>query len=210
MKRCRSPAATAGASPCSKTARCRAGAQTGKGSSATPRGTARAEKKSSCRRRRCLSGKLPQSQPAVSSPWSCKRTGPSSSGTPNGKGRYPSVVPELHEVVAIAAGTDFGLALLRNGTVKSWGTNRAGQLGDNSTEAATVPRTVPHQKELLRSPQEIKPAWFFCKAAPSRRGGTTKKATWATARTPAPKSAFANTASTNTSHVVATRSRSVD
>ena len=46
---------------------------------------------------------------------------------------------------AVAAGSDFGLALLENGMVMSWGTNDSGALGDGKTEteqpysAAPVP-----------------------------------------------------------------------
>ena len=36
----------------------------------------------------------------------------------------------LSGVTAIAAGYDFGLALLSNGTVMAWGNNSEGELGD--------------------------------------------------------------------------------
>ncbi len=39
----------------------------------------------------------------------------------------------LHEVVEVAAGADFSLALLRNGTVMAWGENVFGNLGDGGT-----------------------------------------------------------------------------
>jgi alpha-tubulin suppressor-like RCC1 family protein len=38
----------------------------------------------------------------------------------------------LREVVAVAAGQDFSLALLADGTVVAWGSNASGQLGDGS------------------------------------------------------------------------------
>ena len=45
-------------------------------------------------------------------------------------------------VTAISAGQDHGLALLGNGTVMAWGSNRNGQLGDGSTENSDVPVAV--------------------------------------------------------------------
>lgn len=43
---------------------------------------------------------------------------------------------------AIAAGGYFALALLQDGTVKAWGYNSAGQLGDGTTVTRTMPVTV--------------------------------------------------------------------
>jgi alpha-tubulin suppressor-like RCC1 family protein len=45
----------------------------------------------------------------------------------------PIEVPGLEHVVAIAAGAEFGLALLEGGTVKSWGDNELGKLGTGSS-----------------------------------------------------------------------------
>jgi alpha-tubulin suppressor-like RCC1 family protein len=41
----------------------------------------------------------------------------------------PQPVPGLSEVEAIAAGQNFSLALLKNGTVMAWGSNQSGELG---------------------------------------------------------------------------------
>lgn len=49
---------------------------------------------------------------------------------------------KLEDVVAIAAGGYHNLALLANGTVVSWGYNREGQLGDESTSNSDVPVQV--------------------------------------------------------------------
>jgi alpha-tubulin suppressor-like RCC1 family protein len=46
----------------------------------------------------------------------------------------PEETGPLKEVVAIAAGGNFALALLKNGTVVSWGADQLGQLGDGSKE----------------------------------------------------------------------------
>jgi alpha-tubulin suppressor-like RCC1 family protein len=45
----------------------------------------------------------------------------------------PVALSGLSDATAIAAGGNFGLALLSNGTVMAWGNNGAGQLGDGTT-----------------------------------------------------------------------------
>jgi alpha-tubulin suppressor-like RCC1 family protein len=45
----------------------------------------------------------------------------------------PVKVRKLQNIKAIAAGNDFNLALLSNGTVMAWGQNTAGQLGDGTS-----------------------------------------------------------------------------
>ncbi|MET7649633.1 hypothetical protein [Streptomyces sp. NPDC005486] len=60
--------------------------------------------------------------------------------TPN---RTPGTVRELSGVTAVAAGCTYSLALLSNGTVKAWGNNFSGQLGNGTTGApSTTPVTV--------------------------------------------------------------------
>jgi Regulator of chromosome condensation (RCC1) repeat/Subtilase family/IPT/TIG domain len=56
--------------------------------------------------------------------------------------RVPVPVHGLSEVVAIAAGTFQGLALLKDGTVMAWGGGQNGQLGDGADADATTPRPV--------------------------------------------------------------------
>lgn len=51
-------------------------------------------------------------------------------------------VPNLSNVIGIAAGGYHNLALISGGTVKSWGRNNNGQLGDNSTTNRTTPVNV--------------------------------------------------------------------
>jgi len=46
-------------------------------------------------------------------------------------------------VSAIAAGWGFSVALASNGTVRTWGTNWSGQLGDRTTTMRLTPVTVP-------------------------------------------------------------------
>ena len=59
--------------------------------------------------------------------------------------KLPLAVPGLTDVVAIAAGSGFSLALRADGTVMAWGWNFKGQLGDGSglTELAASPAPVP-------------------------------------------------------------------
>jgi alpha-tubulin suppressor-like RCC1 family protein len=54
----------------------------------------------------------------------------------------PTAIPGLSGVVAVSAGCNWGMALLRNGTVMAWGDNRSGQLGDGSTAASAMPVAV--------------------------------------------------------------------
>src|SRR5215472_12236013 len=48
----------------------------------------------------------------------------------------------LTNVIAVATGNEFFLALLRSGTVMSWGINNVGQLGDGTTTNRTAPVPV--------------------------------------------------------------------
>ncbi|MER8186927.1 hypothetical protein [Kitasatospora sp. NPDC094015] len=54
----------------------------------------------------------------------------------------PSLVAGLAGVEAIAAGGSHALALLKDGTVRAWGLNDKGQLGDGTTTDAKLPVTV--------------------------------------------------------------------
>jgi alpha-tubulin suppressor-like RCC1 family protein len=54
----------------------------------------------------------------------------------------PEEVAGLSEVSAISEGDSFSLALLKNGTVKAWGRNECGQLGDGTTVAKSTPTEV--------------------------------------------------------------------
>jgi alpha-tubulin suppressor-like RCC1 family protein len=54
----------------------------------------------------------------------------------------PVQVPDLGDVRAIAAGGTHSLALLKDGTVRAWGYNRTGQLGDGTTMNRDRPTLV--------------------------------------------------------------------
>jgi alpha-tubulin suppressor-like RCC1 family protein len=61
----------------------------------------------------------------------------------------PVRVPDLGEVIAISAGKSHSLALLKNGTVRAWGRNREGQLGDGTTANRDRPIAVPGLRDVV-------------------------------------------------------------
>lgn len=56
---------------------------------------------------------------------------------------YPVRIPDLGGVTAISAGGDHSLALLDDGTVRAWGQNRYGQVGDRTSTNRDRPVPVP-------------------------------------------------------------------
>ncbi|HUA10724.1 MAG TPA: immunoglobulin domain-containing protein [Solirubrobacteraceae bacterium] len=72
------------------------------------------------------------------------------SGTDVPSSDTPVTVSKLNFVKAIAAGTRNGMALLEDGTVRDWGSNEDGQLGDGSDEEGTssVPVKVSGLSEV--------------------------------------------------------------
>ena len=56
--------------------------------------------------------------------------------------RTPVAIGGMAEATAVAAGQEHSLALLRDGTVRAWGSNEFGRLGDGSEEGSAVPMTV--------------------------------------------------------------------
>ena len=55
---------------------------------------------------------------------------------------FPTQVPGLSDVAAIAAGSKFSLALLKDGSIRAWGENQYGQLGDGTTQNRLRPVAV--------------------------------------------------------------------
>jgi alpha-tubulin suppressor-like RCC1 family protein len=56
----------------------------------------------------------------------------------------PLLLPGLTEVTTIDAGDWHSMALLRDGTVKIWGDNQFGELGDGSTTNRLTPTAIPN------------------------------------------------------------------
>lgn len=54
----------------------------------------------------------------------------------------PTAVPGLSTVVQVSGGRESGAALLADGTVRTWGANNRGQLGDGTTTDSKTPVTV--------------------------------------------------------------------
>lgn len=67
----------------------------------------------------------------------------------------PIQVAGLNNVTAIAAGQRYTLALLSDGTLRAWGLNRDGQLGDGTTTS----RTTPVQVLNLNNVSSISAGW---------------------------------------------------
>jgi alpha-tubulin suppressor-like RCC1 family protein len=55
---------------------------------------------------------------------------------------FPVRIPGLNEVVAVAGGSAHSLALLKDGTIRAWGTNGSGQVGDGTTITRKMPVPV--------------------------------------------------------------------
>lgn len=75
--------------------------------------------------------------------WGANFNGQLGTGTKDSS-RVPVPVPALPtNTRRIAAGSNFALALLSDGTVLSWGDNFSGQLGDGTNEAHAIPARIP-------------------------------------------------------------------
>ncbi len=61
----------------------------------------------------------------------------------------PVVIPGLSGVRAIAAAGNHALALLENGTIESWGSNKYGQVGDGTTTEKDAPVAVTGITEAI-------------------------------------------------------------
>jgi alpha-tubulin suppressor-like RCC1 family protein len=61
----------------------------------------------------------------------------------------PVRIPGLTDVVAISTGDMHSLALLKDGTVRAWGQNRFGQVGDGTTINRDTPTPVPGVRNVV-------------------------------------------------------------
>ena len=77
--------------------------------------------------------------------WGGNSFGQLGNGEVGGSNSTPATVKGLDSVVAIASGEEFSLALLADGTVKAWGKNISGQLGNGvsgENAGSAIPVTV--------------------------------------------------------------------
>jgi len=86
--------------------------------------------------------------------WGSNKYGQLGDGTTANSDAPVSVAGLPEEAIAVAAGEAFGLALMRNGTVWSWGRDNYGQLGDGS-EGETYNSTAPTQVAGLEGVKAI-------------------------------------------------------
>jgi alpha-tubulin suppressor-like RCC1 family protein len=62
---------------------------------------------------------------------------------------FPVRVPDLGNVTTISAGRRFSLALLKDGTVRAWGDNRQGAVGDGTTVNRATPVAVQGVRDAV-------------------------------------------------------------
>ena len=74
--------------------------------------------------------------------WGDNRAGQLGRGTTGNHGVTPARVTGLARVTKISAGDGFVLALRSDGTVRAWGDNRRGQLGNGTMASSPVPVKV--------------------------------------------------------------------
>jgi uncharacterized repeat protein (TIGR01451 family) len=75
--------------------------------------------------------------------WGLNGQGQLGNGNPGSNSQtVPSQITGITNAINIAAGTTHGLALLSDGTVRAWGANQDGQLGDGTTFSHTLPVQV--------------------------------------------------------------------
>jgi alpha-tubulin suppressor-like RCC1 family protein len=99
----------------------------------------------------------------------------------NGRKQYsPARVADLDGVAQIASGSNFMLALKRDGTVWAWGANKYAQLGLGDNEARARPTRIPSLSGVTRiyadahmsAAQQSDGSWLVWGGAPSAKPAT--------------------------------------
>jgi alpha-tubulin suppressor-like RCC1 family protein len=62
---------------------------------------------------------------------------------------FPIEIPGLTGVIGVAAGLQHSFALLKDGTIRAWGVNRSGQLGDGTTIDRKTPVVVTGVRDAV-------------------------------------------------------------
>ena len=76
--------------------------------------------------------------------WGLRTSGALGDNSTSGSTGTPQQVASLPDVIAVAAGYQFSVALKSDGTVWAWGRNSEGQLGDGTTIDRKTPVQVPN------------------------------------------------------------------
>jgi RHS repeat-associated protein len=101
--------------------------------------------------------------------WGEDGEGQLGNGKEGGESGEPVTVSGLSEVTAIATGFNFGLALLKNGTVKAWGVNYRGELTEEEgINSSDVPVSISGLSEVTAIAAGAESAYALLK------GGTVK------------------------------------
>jgi alpha-tubulin suppressor-like RCC1 family protein len=80
--------------------------------------------------------------------WGANGAGQLGNGQEGGATGTPFRVPTLGQVVAVAAGREFSLALGSDGRVFAWGDNAAGQLGTGDIDNRPMPTPIPGLQDV--------------------------------------------------------------
>jgi alpha-tubulin suppressor-like RCC1 family protein len=91
---------------------------------------------------------LPGSPRGTLLSWGSNSAGQLGDGTTTNRAA-PAPVPGVRNVVAVAAGAGFVLAVLSNGTVVAWGSNSNGQLGNGTKEDRLTAQPVPGLRDVI-------------------------------------------------------------
>ena len=91
---------------------------------------------------------LPGSPRGTLLSWGSNSAGQLGDGTTTNRAT-PAPVSGVRNVVSLAAGAGFVLAVLSNGNVVAWGSNSNGQLGDGTKEDRPTAQPVPGLRDVI-------------------------------------------------------------
>jgi alpha-tubulin suppressor-like RCC1 family protein len=103
-------------------------------------------------------------------------------------------VPNISGATAVAAGSNFSLALKSDGSVWTWGLSTWGQLGNGNTDNSTVPVQVLNLSGVVAIAASYGHSLALNPTGRYGHGGTTRSAVWATG--PPATGAFSSRSST--------------
>jgi len=113
--------------------------------------------------------------------WGANASGQLGDGTTT-QATNPVSVSVVSSMASASGGTAFSLARQSNSTAWAWGLNGNNQLGDGTTIQRPTAVPITGLGTTAASPPAGFTAWRSRQTGPSRAGGTTSTALWATAR----------------------------